>query len=44
MSPAQLGDRLDLFKSTLRSRLSELDPSGVFTGETSYEVLIGTRS
>jgi len=42
-SPAQLGPRLDEFESALRTRLLQLNPSGVFDGETTTELLIATR-
>lgn len=42
-SPAQLGPRLDEFESVLRTRLLQLNPSGVFDGETTTELLIATR-
>jgi hypothetical protein len=42
-SPAQLGPRIDEFRQVLRERLLELEPSGVFRGTTTTELLIATR-
>jgi SAM-dependent methyltransferase len=43
-SPAQLGDKIDAFCSSLRNRLVEIAPDGLFRGEICHEMLIGTRS
>ncbi|WP_437304755.1 class I SAM-dependent methyltransferase [Sorangium sp. So ce388] len=42
-SPAQLGGRLDEFKSTLRQRLLDLEPSGEFRGNVTTDVLVAMR-
>jgi hypothetical protein len=42
-SPAQLGSRIDEFCRVLRERLLELEPSGVFQGTATTELLIATR-
>lgn len=42
-SPALLGNRLDDFRRTLSKRLAEIEPSGVFSGERTTDVLMATR-
>lgn len=42
-SPAQLGPRLDEFKQRLSDRLLEFEPSGLFHGEETTDLLIATR-
>lgn len=42
-SPRLLGERLKAFQDTLRKRLGDLNPSGVFDGELSFEVILARR-